>query len=252
MFTGTLRPYQAAGAGWLLSQKRTLLADEMGLGKTVQAIGALAGAEGPCLIVPPPHIVRQWEAQLDAFLSVGRVGRQADLLDGAGGGALRRHTIRGLKPLCAAGRGRYHRLPLSAPCRPPARADAARAAYRRLRRGAGDAARRHREILSGARARRTAHYCWGLRGTPIYNRGGEIWNVSNIIEMHCLGDWDSFTREWCGGYGSDTVADPERLGAHLRREGLLLRRRKQEVMADLPPKHGSCRRSTPTNPPITG
>jgi SWI/SNF-related matrix-associated actin-dependent regulator of chromatin subfamily A-like protein 1 len=60
--------------------------------------------------------------------------------------------------------------------------------------------------------------------------------VMNIIEYHCLGDWDSFTREWCAGYGSDVVKDPERLNAYLRREGLMLRRRKEDVAQHLPKK----------------
>jgi len=76
----------------------------------------------------------------------------------------------------------------------------------------------------------------GLSGTPIYNRGAEIWNVMNILDFHCLGDWESFTREWCDGYGNQLVRDPALLGAHLKREGLILRRTKQEVLSELPPK----------------
>ena len=76
----------------------------------------------------------------------------------------------------------------------------------------------------------------GLSGTPIYNAGGEIWNVINILDYHCLGDWESFTREWCYGYASNIVAKPELLGEHLRREGLMLRRLKGQVLSQLPPK----------------
>ena len=76
----------------------------------------------------------------------------------------------------------------------------------------------------------------GLSGTPIYNNGGEIWNVVNIIDFHFLGDWESFSREWCYGYGNMVVAKPELLGEHLRREGLMLRRVKSEVLKELPPK----------------
>lgn len=76
----------------------------------------------------------------------------------------------------------------------------------------------------------------GLSGTPIYNRGGEIWNVMNILDSHCLGDWDSFTREWCYGYGNGVVINPTLLGEHLRREGLLFRRTKDAVLEELPPK----------------
>ena len=76
----------------------------------------------------------------------------------------------------------------------------------------------------------------GLSGTPIYNRGAEIWNVINTLDFHFLGDYESFTREWCYGYGNQIVAKPELLGEHLRSEGILLRRTKQEVLRDLPPK----------------
>lgn len=58
----------------------------------------------------------------------------------------------------------------------------------------------------------------------------------NILDFHCLGDWESFTRAWCDGYGNHLVRDPALLGDHLRREGLILRRTKQEVLTELPPK----------------
>ena len=58
----------------------------------------------------------------------------------------------------------------------------------------------------------------------------------NIPDFHCLGDWESFTRAWCDGYGNHLVRDPALLGDHLRREGLILRRTKQEVLTELPPK----------------
>ena len=76
----------------------------------------------------------------------------------------------------------------------------------------------------------------GLSGTPIYNHGGEIWNVVNILDFHMLGDWESFTREWCYGYNNNVVAKPELLGDHLKREGLMLRRTKAQVLPELPPK----------------
>ena len=58
----------------------------------------------------------------------------------------------------------------------------------------------------------------------------------NIIDFHFLGDWESFTREWCYGYNSNIVAKPDILGEYLRAEGIMLRRTKQEVLKQLPPK----------------
>ena len=99
---------------------------------------------------------------------------------------------------------------------------------------------RHRQSEKYSAAHLLAESCEykiGLSGTPIYNMGGEIWNITNILQMHCLGDWDSFTREWCYGYGSDEVRDPAMLGEYLRREGIMLRRVKKDVYKDFPPKH---------------
>ena len=58
----------------------------------------------------------------------------------------------------------------------------------------------------------------------------------NILDYHFLGDWESFTREWCYGYGNNVVIKPDLLGEHLRREGLMLRRTKAEVLPELPEK----------------
>lgn len=76
----------------------------------------------------------------------------------------------------------------------------------------------------------------GLSGTPIYNKGSEIWNVVNILDFHCLGDWESFTRAWCDGYGNHLVRDPALLGDHLLPRRIDSRRTKQEVLTELPPK----------------
>ena len=61
-----LPAYQQAGI-YRLVQGSVLLADDMGLGKTIQAIGALRvlAADGvPALVVAPAGLVLQWRAQL--------------------------------------------------------------------------------------------------------------------------------------------------------------------------------------------
>lgn len=64
-----LPPWQQVGIARLLSAPGVLLADEMGLGKTIQAIGALRvllrdGTAGPALVVVPAGLVLQWRRQL--------------------------------------------------------------------------------------------------------------------------------------------------------------------------------------------
>lgn len=232
IFKGTLRPFQQESLSWMLANRRTLIADEMGLGKTVQALSCLATDQAwPALIVVPPHLVRHWEEKIPAFLDTAN-GEAGPLF---AQDKLTVHVIRGTKraPIPVAHIYVIHYLLLRA----------WRHALRELgiKRIVFDEIQELRhsgtEKYSAASELATlAEDVIGLSGTPIYNRGGEIWNVLNIIEYHCLGDWDSFTREWCNGYGNDTVKEPHVLGAHLRREGLMLRRRKEDVLNDLPPK----------------
>ena len=222
-FAGTLMPFQEEGLSFLMRHERCLLADAMGLGKTVQALAWLATTrELPALIVVPPHLVRNWEQETARFLR----------LDGE---KPRVHVIRGLKPgpLPKADLYIMHYLLL--------RGWKETLPEMGFRSVIFDEAQelRHSGTEKYSAASLLAESCErvvGLSGTPIYNRGGEIWNVINILDYHFLGDWESFSREWCYGYGSAIVAKPEVLGDYLRREGLMLRRVKEEVLTQLPPK----------------
>lgn len=223
VFVGELRPFQQEGLAFLLRHDRCLLADEMGLGKTVQALAYLAEtAAFPALVIPPPHLTRNWMEESTRFLRIG-------------GEPPRVHVIHGLTPYDL----------------PPA--DIYIMHYLLLR-GWKDVLPtlgfravifdevqelRHTGTEKYSAASLLSESCErviGLSGTPIYNVGGEIWNVINILDFHFLGDWESFTREWCYGYGNAIVAKPALLGDYLRREGLMLRRTKQEVLHELPPK----------------
>lgn len=219
-FAGELLDFQKQGLAFLLSARRCLLADEMGLGKTVQALAFLATtAAYPALLIVPPHLIRNWQSEIERFLGSG----------------VRVHVIRGLTPYALPPaevylihylllRGWKETLPALG-----------------LRTAIFDEMQELRRNGTGkySAASLVAQACEnviGLSGTPIYNQGGEIWNVVNILDFHFLGDWESFSREWCYGYNSAVVAKPELLGEHLRREGLMLRRVKADVLPQLAPK----------------
>ena len=221
-FAGELMPFQREGLGFLLSSRRALLADEMGLGKTVQALAFLAAlAAFPALVVAPPHLVRNWQSEAQRFLRLS--------------GGVRIHVLKGLTPYDPPEADLYiiHYLLLRGwKQRLPQMGFQAVIfdEMQELRHG-GTEKYSAASLLAGS-----VENVVGLSGTPIYNAGGEIWNVVNILDYHCLGDWESFTREWCYGYASNIVAQPELLGEHLRREGLMLRRLKGQVLSQLPPK----------------
>ena len=221
-FSGELLPFQKQGLGFMLSTRRCLLADEMGLGKTVQALAFLATtAAYPAIIVVPPHLIRNWQREVERFLSPD--------------GKLRVHVIRGLTPYALPEADVYiiHYLLLRG-WKDALPHQGFRTVIfdemQELRRN-GTGKYSAASLLSEA-----CENCIGLSGTPIYNQGGEIWNVVNIIDFHFLGDWESFSREWCYGYNTAVVAKPELLGEHLRREGLMLRRLKADVLKELPAK----------------
>lgn len=78
--------------------------------------------------------------------------------------------------------------------------------------------------------------------TPIYNYGGEIYSVLDVIAPDTLGTWNEFMQEWCSGavykVGDDTskvkVREPAALGTYLREAGLMIRRTRKEVGRELP------------------
>ena len=232
-FTGTLSEFQKEGLSFLTRAGRALLADEMGLGKTPQALAACSSLDAyPALIVAPPHLVINWQKEINKFLKLPETG-QMTITDDNDSDSV--HVIKGLKPYDLPQANIYiiHYLLLRGWKQALLKYDFKLVIFDEIQE------LRHlgTEKYSAASlvAEKTPN-CFGLSGTPIYNRGAEMWAVMNIIEYHCLGDRDGFTREWCYGYGNDIVLDPEMLGTYLRREGLMLRRRKSEVLNELPPK----------------
>ena len=71
-FLGDLRAYQEFGVKYILHQKRVLLGDDMGLGKTVQAIAAMShlytGEKGGhILVVCPASVLINWCREIRKF-----------------------------------------------------------------------------------------------------------------------------------------------------------------------------------------
>lgn len=284
-FKGTLREFQKEGLGYLLQNNRMLLADEMGLGKTVQALAFLSKTQlFPVLLVVPPHLIRNWQREIDRFLRVRAKGdnvvaerdrrseegdrysenspaeasrlqkvipkddedadsagdaEDVEYADGAcdieDAARASVHVIQGLRPYPLPTAHIYiiHYLLLRGWKNELPQMGFKAIIFDEIQE------LRHSGTEKYSAASLAADSCdtiIGLSGTPIYNRGAEIWNVMNIIDYHSLGDWDSFTREWCYGYRSDIVKDPVVLGEYLKREGLLYRRTKEQVLKELPPK----------------
>lgn len=232
VFNGELREFQAEGAGFLVNSAPTLLADDMGLGKTVQALAWIAHhGKFPGIIIVPTSVQRQWAEQIKRFIQP--VQTEGSLIP-----EMNVHIIKGLKPYELPQSHFYiiHYGLLRAWGRHLAEMELQFAVFDEAQelRHSGTEKYSNASILAQGISDGNVI---ALSGTPIYNAGSEMWNIMNILDYQCLGDFESFTKEWCTGYGEKIVKDPEALGSYLRREGLMLRRSKEEVMSELPSKH---------------
>lgn len=223
-FIGELKDFQRVGVAHLMDNPKTLLGDDMGLGKTVMGLaGAAQIGRWPAIVVTESmSVCMQWARMSEIFLKPQETPWA--------------HVIKGTR-VSTLPKARLYVLH-----------------YGLLRHWADELCQLEPELVIFDEVQNLRHagtqkyssasaisdrcgYVWGLSGTPIYGYGVECWYVMNAIDHLCLGALEGFTREWCSGYGGKIIQDPERLGAYLKREGLLLRRLKKDVAKDLPPKH---------------
>ena len=210
-WTGKLMPFQMDGVQALLREQRLLLADDMGLGKTVQVIAALRILKAKhrirsCLVVAPASVLNQWRREIEKWASE-------------------------LTAIIIRGHANDRSWQWNA------RADIILVSYDTLRSDAdvqrvrgntwdvvvADEAQRIKnrndtsDLLKRLRRRRS----WALTGTPLENREEELASIMEFVDH----------RE----SGSPRRYHP---GEALRRRHreLQLRRKKNDVLPDLPPK----------------
>lgn len=225
-----LRDYQQQGLNWMQFLRAHdlsgVLADDMGLGKTIQTLAHLqlekeAGRlDRPALIVVPTTLVYNWTQEASRFtpelkvLALTGPDRKAFYDD-------IQHYDVVLTTYSLLWRDQpqllghsYHLLILDEAQYVKNSASRAASVIRSLK-------SRHRLCLTG---------------TPLENHLGELWSQFDFLLPGFLGSEKEFTQEW--------RVPVERNGDRVRRELLarrvrpfMLRRRKQEVAKELPPKN---------------
>ncbi len=230
------RPYQSIAAAMAIATSGLLIGDDVGLGKTCTSICTLTDPERlPALIVTLTHLTRQWESEFRKFAPKLRThvlqsGQPYDLR-GTKKTKPGQQMLPGLLPDVII--TNYHKLAGWAETLAPLVRSVIWDEAQELRTGA--------ESQKGAAAYHIADNCGfrlGLTATPIYNYGGEIFNVLRGIAPGALGSRDEFEREWCDkAYGEKKarIKDPKAFGIYLREQGLMLRRTRAEVGRELPP-----------------
>ncbi len=231
----TLRPYQLHGVAWLQYLREHhlagILADDMGLGKTAQALAHLliekqAGRlDLPALAVLPTSLIFNWQAEA-------------------------RRMAPGLRVLALQGPERHRDFSRMAEY------DLILTTYPLLwrDRSALEAQPFHMLILdeaqtvknatarsAGAVRRLRARHRLCITGTPLENHLGELWTQFDFLMPGFLGDIRSFTRLWRKPieYGGQTLR-AQLLAQRVR--PFILRRRKDEVASELPPRSEAVKR----------
>ena len=216
-------PYQAEGALFAARAGRCLIADEMGLGKTVQAIAAAEllarhfGAER-VLIVCPTSLKHQWQREIARFSAW-----EAQVVDGGRASRLQCYSQPGFCKIT-----NYDTLARDLEFIRSWSPDMVIV----------DEAQRIKNwntVAARALKRIESPYALVLTGTPLENRLEELVSIVQFVDGHRLGPlWrlrhDHQVHDEAGrvvGY-----KDLDRIGETLR--PVLLRRRKSEVLAQLP------------------
>ena len=228
-FALVLRPYQLEGLAWLQHLREHglggILADDMGLGKTAQTLAHLLTEKHagrltkPVLVVLPTSLVFNWQREAERFAP-----------------ALKVLSLRGSSRADAFARIPEHDLCLTTyPLLWRDREQLSAHAYHSL---ILDEAQTVKNAASqAAQVVRTlsAEHRLCLTGTPLENHLGELWSQFDFLLPGFLGDAKDFAARW--------RSPIEKRGDAVRRDILarriapfILRRRKEEVAKELPPK----------------
>jgi hypothetical protein len=225
-----LREYQLAGFRWMQFLARHglhgILADDMGLGKTLQTITHILTEKDsgrstgkPALVVAPTSVVPNWRAEITRFAP-----------------SLRVLVLQGPE------RSRYFR---SIP-----HADVVLTSFALLGRDV-EKLRRHpfhlaildeaqniknpRAQVAQAACKLDARHRLCLSGTPVENHLGELWSLMRFLIPGFLGSEENFQSRFRKPIEKDGC--PERTEDLKRRVApLILRRTKDQVARELPPK----------------
>ena len=220
-----LRPYQSEGFTWLARldavHAGACLADDMGLGKTIQAISLFLRClpEGPGLVVAPTSVCDNWLAEFQRFAP----SVHCEIF----GRGDRREAFQCL--------GKNHVLITSYG---HLQSELARFQQQHWRIAVLDEA----QAIKNSHAKRSqaaseinADFRLVTTGTPVENNLNELWSIFNFIIPGLLGSREGFQRRFATPIEHD---NDQEVSQHLKRliSPFLLRRRKDQVLSELPPK----------------
>ena len=238
-FRGKLLNFQKEGLDFLVkSSGNALLADEMGLGKTVQTLAYVSSEKKslPALVVAPLVTLTNWDNEIKKFMKKKSLNGKIITKDSPTTTLIRTGKSQKLDKkydfyiinyeLLHKRFNDLSELPLrSIICDE----------VQHLR---SKTTQKYAAVKKLAALKSIQHRI-GLSGTPIYNRGSEIWPIVDILKPGLLGSFKEFCEYFCyvNDKGKAIVLENKRtsLGNELRKH-VMLRRKKQDVLKELKDK----------------
>lgn len=212
---GELAPFQWAAVRYALQARGTFLADEQGLGKTVEALATLeADGAFPAIVVCPASMKLTWQREAEHWLphrSVAVITGRVAVPPRGDITILNYEIVAAHRESLARMRPRALVIDESHYCKNPH-------------------AKRTQAVRTLAGAVPQDGLRLALSGTPVLNHVDELIAQLRVIgRLKDFGTGASFARQFRG------QVSEERLHWHLRRH-CFVRRRKSEVLPQLPPK----------------
>ncbi|MEZ5384789.1 MAG: DEAD/DEAH box helicase [Prosthecobacter sp.] len=225
----SLRDYQREGASWMQFLREFglhgILADDMGLGKTLQTLTHVliekesGRMEHPCLIVAPTSVLRNWINESIKFTP----SLSLLLLHGQS----RKSDFRFLK--------RYDLVVTSYPLLVRDAEVLRNQEWHVVALDEAQNIKNPKSLAAQVCGSLKARHRLCLTGTPMENHLGELWSLFNFLMPGLLSDADTFRQHYRNPIERD--ADDERQKQLTTRiQPLLLRRTKDAVARELPPK----------------
>lgn len=228
-FHGELRHYQHYGLNWLQFLREYslsgILADDMGLGKTIQLLAHIATEKAsgrldrPVLVIAPTSLMINWKMEASRFVP--------DLKTLVLHGTERKKYFKEIKD--------YNLILTTYPLLPRDKDELLVYEYHTIVLDEAQTIKNSNAKITQIVNQLKSSHRLCMTGTPLENHLGELWSLFNFLLPGYLGNRKQFTNLFRTPIEKN--ADNKRNETLMRRiRPFILRRTKQQVVTELPPK----------------
>lgn len=234
----SLYPFQVAGIAWLAGRRSALLCDEPGLGKTVEGAMTINRVTPRAIIICPASLKGNWVRELGIWrpelMPVVLQGRNSFCWPQPGQVVILNPDI---LPRVEESDDEGNSVKVNPYADCPSEIELIADEFHQFK---GAKTKRTQSFRALARAvRKAGGRTIGMTGTPLLNRPQELYSLLSNLDLlkETFGDYYGMIRAWNGkshAVGNDWGPPSAAVGQILKR--VMLRRRREEVLPDLPTK----------------